>query len=74
MRRLRIGATVRGTFDFALTLRVVVGCAGGWSVLLLVAMLVDWAFHSQLRWVGEAQPSLTRSWVRGMAQPEWIFG
>ena len=53
MRRVRIGATVRGTFDFALTLRVVVGCAGGWSVLLLVAMLVDWAFHSQMRWFGE---------------------
>lgn len=53
MRRVRIGATVRGTFDFALTLRVVVGCAGGWSVLLLVAMLAGWAFHSQMRWFGE---------------------
>jgi hypothetical protein len=53
MRRVRIGATIRGTFDFALTLRVVAGCAGGWSILLLVAMLVDWAFHSQMRWFGE---------------------
>jgi hypothetical protein len=53
MRKVRIGATVRGAFDIALDLRVVAGCAGVWSILLLVAMLVDWAFHSRMRGIGE---------------------
>jgi hypothetical protein len=53
MRKVKIGATIRGAFDIALDLHVVVGCAGVWSILLLVAMLVDWAFHSRTRGIGE---------------------
>lgn len=43
---MRIGATIRGTFDIALNLRIFVGCAGGWSVLLFLAMLANSALHS----------------------------
>jgi hypothetical protein len=58
MRRLRIGATIRGTFDIALDWRVFVDCAGGWSVLLLVARLGDLALHSLE----------TGSWVRAFGE------
>lgn len=52
MRRVRIGATVRGAFDIVLNLRVLVGCAGGWSILLLATILADWALELRTQWWG----------------------